>query len=168
MLLKTNENSEDWSLKEFRRGFLYSPLPIYRSHYPPHNSRKTPIAHPNGRAMAVFGEFEVWPKMNRRSCCTVCNIVLYCTVIYRESRVLQQPPAYMPYLTATGCCSPAMNPTLVAFGFSYLYVYRCIIYCILYIYSSSIIAFHNGQYKRLKSWIINNINIEPTLHEVSS
>ena len=47
-----------------------SALPIYRGHFSPHNSRKTPIARPLGRGMGVFREFEVWPKFYLRSCCT--------------------------------------------------------------------------------------------------
>ena len=65
----------------------YSALPIYRGHFSPNDSRKRAKARPNGRAMDVFPEFEVWPKFCPRSCCTVCNIVLYCTVIYCESIV---------------------------------------------------------------------------------
>ena len=37
----------------------YSAIPISRGHFPPNNSRKTPIARPHGRAMGVFREFEV-------------------------------------------------------------------------------------------------------------
>ena len=67
---------------------LYSALPISRGHCSPHNSRKTLIARPLGRGMGVFREFEMWPKFYLRKCCAVCNIVFYCTAIYRESIVL--------------------------------------------------------------------------------
>ena len=66
----------------------YSALPISRGHFYFNNSRKTAIARPSGRGMAVFRKFEIWSKFCLRSCCSVCNIVLYCTAIYRGSIVL--------------------------------------------------------------------------------
>ena len=65
----------------------YTAFPIYRGNFSPNNSRKAPIARQLGRGMGVLREFEMWPKLFHRSCCTVCNIVLYCTAIYRESIV---------------------------------------------------------------------------------
>ena len=63
----------------------YNALPISRGHFSPKNSRKAPKARPLRRGMGVFREFGVWPKFYLRSCCTVCNSVLHCTAIYRES-----------------------------------------------------------------------------------
>ena len=62
---------------------LYSALPIYRSHFSLNNSRKTPITRPLGRGMGVFRKFKTWLKFHLRSCCAGCNVVLYCTAIYR-------------------------------------------------------------------------------------
>ena len=70
----------------------YSALPISHGHFSPNNSRKTPMARPFGRDMGVFRELKIWPKFRIRSCCTVCNIVLYCTVIYRESIIMWAIP----------------------------------------------------------------------------
>ena len=53
----------------------YSALPIYRDHFTPNNLRKTPIARPLG------------PKFYIQSRGVLCIIVLYCTAIYRESKV---------------------------------------------------------------------------------
>ena len=66
----------------------YSTLTISCTHFSPSNSWKTPMTHPLGRDMGVFCEFNVWPKFRIRRCCTVCNIMLYCTVIYQESIVM--------------------------------------------------------------------------------
>ena len=85
--LQPRDNSSEWLAKYD----WYSARPIYRGpspHPPPNNSRKTAIAHPQGRDMGVFHEFEVWPKFYLRNNCIVCNIVLYCTVMYRKSIVL--------------------------------------------------------------------------------
>ena len=71
----------------FHYSSMYSALPISRGHFTPYNSRKTPIARPLGRGMGVFRESECWSKFYLRSCCAVCNFVLYCTAIYRESIV---------------------------------------------------------------------------------
>ena len=60
---------------------------ISRGHFSQNNSRKPPTTRPLGRGMCVFREFEVGTTFQFRSCCDVCNIVLYCTAIYRESRV---------------------------------------------------------------------------------
>ena len=68
----------------------YSALRISRGHFSPNNSRITTIARPKGRGMGVFQELEVWSKFYLRIYCIVCNIVLYHTVIYRESMVLAQ------------------------------------------------------------------------------
>ena len=54
----------------------------------PSNSRKTFIACPLRRGMAVLREFDVWELSYLRSCCPGCNVVLYCTAIYREFIVL--------------------------------------------------------------------------------
>ena len=62
-----------------------SALPISPGHVSRNNLRKTPIAPLWGRGMGVFCEFEVWPKFYLRSCCAVCNNVLYCSAIYRKS-----------------------------------------------------------------------------------
>ena len=89
----------------------YSALPTSRGHFSPHNSRKTLIARPLGRGMGVFREFEMWPKFYIQSCCAVCNIVLYCTVIYRESIVLVTPSASVaasPDTFVTKCCYPSL------------------------------------------------------------
>ena len=67
----------------------YSASPISCGCFPANNSRKTSIARPLGRGMGVFREFEIWPKFYTQSCCAGCNIVLYCTVIYRQSIVPQ-------------------------------------------------------------------------------
>ena len=37
--------------------------------------------------MGVFRQWEVCPKFYLRICCIVCNILLYCSAIYRESIV---------------------------------------------------------------------------------
>ena len=63
---------------------IYSALAISRGHFYSNNLRKTAIARPLGRGMAIFREFEIWSKFFLRSCCTACNIVLYCAAIYRE------------------------------------------------------------------------------------
>ena len=66
----------------------YSALLICGGNFSPNNPRKTPIPCPLGRGMGVFREYEAWLKFYFRSCCAGCNIVLYDTVIYRESIVL--------------------------------------------------------------------------------
>ena len=63
----------------------YSALPIYDGHL--NNSRKTPMAHPLGRGMDGFREFEMWPQFYLQICCALLNIVLYFTAIYRDSIV---------------------------------------------------------------------------------
>ena len=68
--------------------FIYSALPISRCHFSPNNSRRTPITRSLGRDMDVILEFEILPKFYIRNGCAEWNIVLYCTAIYRESRVL--------------------------------------------------------------------------------
>ena len=62
-------------------------FPISRGHFYPNNSRKTPMARPLGRDMGVLRELKIWYIFHIRRCCTVRNIVLYCTAIYRESIV---------------------------------------------------------------------------------
>ena len=64
--------------------YIYSTLPIYRGLSSPNNSRMTPIARPLGRGMGVFRESLIWPKFPRSN---LVYIVLYGTVIYRESIV---------------------------------------------------------------------------------
>ena len=66
---------------------IYCAIPIYRDHFSRNHSRKTPIARPSGRGMGVLRELEVGTKFYIRSC-AVCNIVSYCTAIYRESIIL--------------------------------------------------------------------------------
>ena len=51
----------------------YSALPISRGHFYPNSLRKTAIAHPLGRGMTAFCDFEI-------CCSTVCIVVLYYTV----------------------------------------------------------------------------------------
>ena len=73
---------------EFREiTHIYSAFPIAHGHFFSNNSRKTAITRPLGRGMGVYREFEIWSKFCLLSCCTVVNILLYCTAIYRESRV---------------------------------------------------------------------------------
>ena len=57
---------------------------ISRSLFFPNKSRQTPIARPLGRAIGVFREFKFWSKFYFRSYYARCNIVLYCTMKYRE------------------------------------------------------------------------------------
>ena len=54
--------------------------------FSPNNSRETPLARPLG--MGVFCEILIWQKLYLRIKYSVCGIVLYGTVIYRESIVL--------------------------------------------------------------------------------
>ena len=60
------------------------------------NSRKTAIARPLGRDLAAFQAFEIWTKFCFRIYCPVCNIVLYCTAVYRES-IVSINIAYIPH-----------------------------------------------------------------------
>ena len=68
---------------------VYSALPIFRGPFSPHNSPKTPIAHPLGRCMGVFREFEVWPKYMYYlwGCCAVVLFAISCYIVprYMES-----------------------------------------------------------------------------------
>ena len=86
-------------LRAFRNDVWHihtSKLPINRCHFSPNTSWKTPIARPLGRGNGGFGEFEVWPKFYLRSCCALCIIVLYCTAIYRESKVFASVKGQLP------------------------------------------------------------------------
>ena len=62
----------------------YSVLLMYRGLLSPSNSRKTAIACPRGRGMALFHEFLLWPQFYLWIYYAVCSIVLYCTLIYCE------------------------------------------------------------------------------------
>ena len=48
--------------------------------------KKTPIVRPLGWGMVVFQEFLIWPKFYLQIYCAFCNIVLYYTTIYQESK----------------------------------------------------------------------------------
>ena len=63
----------------------FSALPISRSHFYKNNSRKMRIAHPLGRDMGVFREFNVWLKFQLQRYCAVRNIMLRYNTLYRES-----------------------------------------------------------------------------------
>ena len=69
------------------RIYQYSVLLISCSHFSPNDSWKTPIVRPLGQVMGVFCEFEVWLKFYL--CCVWCNILSWCTMIYRVYSILE-------------------------------------------------------------------------------
>ena len=84
-----------------------STLPISGGHFWPNNSRRAPIPRPGGRSMDGFCEFEVWPKIYiPYSYWAVDSNVLYCTAIYRESRVISR----YPHKVAITCHWQHANP----------------------------------------------------------
>ena len=53
------------------------------------NSHNThPIARQLGRSMGCFCEFKVWFMFCTNHCSSVCNMMLYCTALYRHSTVI--------------------------------------------------------------------------------
>ena len=73
-----------------------SAVPISRGHCFPNNSWKTYITRPLWRGMGVFGEFEIWTKVNLRS--LLCW-VQYRVILYRDiSRVynISQTSSILP------------------------------------------------------------------------
>ena len=63
--------------------YQYSAPPICHGLFSPYYSQETPIAHPLRRGMGVFREILVWQKFCLRILCTLCDIVLDGTAIYR-------------------------------------------------------------------------------------
>ena len=78
---------------------LYSALPISRSHFPPHDSWETPIAHPLGRGTGVVREFKMRPKFYILSSCAVCNIVQHCTTIHYNDVKMSEMASQITSLT---------------------------------------------------------------------
>ena len=91
-----------WHFVKCRPVSTPSALSISRGHFSPNNSRKTAISRPLGQDMATFHDFEIWPMFCLQIYCHVCDIVLYCTTIYRESVVFIFH-VWLIYFSKQGC-----------------------------------------------------------------